>query len=71
MKMKKMKVVIEATEAEKKILHDFSDTLQDICNSFDNCENCPFYSYRDCHENWECPIYNNVINDIFKAFELK
>lgn len=61
-----IKIMIDATEEEKRVVSDLMDTLEDFCNSH-YCGDCPLNNKKD---NIQCPIYNESIKEIFHTLGL-
>lgn len=62
----KMKIVVSATEEEKRVVSDLMNTLEDFCNNH-YCTTCPLNSERD---NIQCPIDNESMKEIFHTLGL-
>lgn len=62
----KMKIVIDATEEEKRVVSDLMNTLENFCNNH-FCTTCPLSNKRD---NIQCPINNKSMREIFNTLGL-
>lgn len=59
-------IILKVPQNEQEILVALNREISTICNTYDNCYNCPFKKTRDvigrfvsCHE-----AYESILNDV-------